>query len=77
MTLDEFRSVLHKAPFAPFTIRLADGHTLDVPHPDFVALTGGGLSAVVTFPKSNAFTVVDLMLVTRLEIAAPSQPLHS
>ena len=76
MTPDEFRSVLHKAPFEPFTIHLADGHTLRVPHPDFVALTGGGLSAVVTAPQSNAFTVVDLSLVSRLEVPAAPRPSH-
>ena len=68
MTPEELRSVLHKAPFEPFTIHLADGHSIAVPHPDFVALTGGGLSAVVTSPESNAFTVVDLLPVTRLEV---------
>jgi len=70
MTPDELRSALHKAPFEPFTIHLADGHSLHVPHPDFVALTGGGLSAVVTSLQSNAFSVVDLSLVTRLEVPA-------
>ena len=68
MTPDEFRSVLHRAPFEPFTIHLADGHKIEVPHPDFVAITGDGLSAVVTSPHSGGFTVIDLLLATRLEV---------
>jgi hypothetical protein len=32
------REALHKQPFEPFDMRLADGRSLLVPHPDFVAL---------------------------------------
>jgi hypothetical protein len=70
MTMEDLRSAVHKAPFQPFTIHLSDGHALHVPHPDFVALSGGGLSAVVTSLTSNGFTVVDISLITRLEVPA-------
>jgi hypothetical protein len=30
---------LHKQPFQPFTIRLADGRAVNVRHPDFVAIS--------------------------------------
>jgi hypothetical protein len=32
------RDALHRSAFQPFTIRLADGRALPVPHPDFVAI---------------------------------------
>jgi hypothetical protein len=38
MDIDEIRGALHRQPFEPFTIRLADGRSLPVPHPDFVAV---------------------------------------
>jgi hypothetical protein len=70
MTMDDLRSVVHRAPFEPFTIHLSDGHALHVPHPDFVALAGGGRSAVVTSLTSNGHTVVDISLISRLEVPA-------
>lgn len=73
MTTDELRKVLHKAPFTPFTIHLADGHFLHVPHPDFLALSGGG-AVIVTSPREFDYTVVDLSLVTRLEVPGSKQP---
>jgi hypothetical protein len=36
--LEEIRSLIRKAPFAPFRLHLADGRKLAVPHPDFVWL---------------------------------------
>jgi hypothetical protein len=74
MTMEDLRAAVHKAPFQPFTIHLADGHAIHVPHPDFVALAGGGLSAVVTSLTSNGFTVVDLSLISRLEVPAVPKP---
>jgi hypothetical protein len=50
-------------------MHLADGHSIHVPHPDFVALRGVS-AAIVTSPMSNAYAVVELALVTRLEIPA-------
>jgi hypothetical protein len=70
MTMEDLRDAVHQAPFQPFTIHLSDGHTIYVPHPDFVALSGGGLSAVVTSLTTNGFTVVDVSLITRLEVPA-------
>jgi hypothetical protein len=72
--MDELRSTVHKAPFEAFTMHLADGHAIHVPHPDFVALTGGGRTAVVTAMQSNAYTVVDISLITRLEVPAVPKP---
>jgi hypothetical protein len=39
MDIAGIREALHEQPFKPFTIRLADGRSLAVPHPDFVALS--------------------------------------
>jgi hypothetical protein len=58
-------------PFRPFTIHLADGRTLDVPHRDFVSLSPSG-RIIIVYQPNDAFNVVDLYLVTDLEIKAPA-----
>ncbi len=56
----------HKAqPFRPFAFRLADGRSLPVPHPEFLAFNGKGRTAVVT-DDGEGFEVVDLLLVVSL-----------
>ena len=47
MDINGIRQALHKEPFEPFTIRLADGRGLDVPHPDFVAIAPRRVIVVV------------------------------
>jgi hypothetical protein len=74
MTMDDLRSVVHKAPFQPFTIHLADANQLHVPNPDFIALAGGGASAVVTAVQGNGHNVVDISLITRIEVPAVPRP---
>ena len=38
MSIDSVRDALHRQPFHPFLIQLADGRAFFVAHPDFVAL---------------------------------------
>lgn len=61
---------MHAAPFQPFTIHVADGRSLPVPHPDFIAIMGSGRSVVVTSPveKESSFSIVDVPLITQLEV---------
>ena len=39
MEIEHLREALHKKPFEPFTIRLADGRSMLVQDPEFVALS--------------------------------------
>jgi len=41
--LQEIRELTQMAPFRPFTLYLADGRKLEVPHPDFVWLPRPGV----------------------------------
>ena len=70
MKLQRLRSVMHAAPFQPFTIHVADGRSLPVSHPDFIAVMGNGRSVVVTSPveKEPSFSIVDVPLITQLEV---------
>lgn len=59
---------MHRAqPFRPFVIHLADGRQLNVPHPEFVAITPPGRTIIVTKPDGT-HEVVDLLRVTTLEL---------
>ena len=71
MTINSLREVLDKVPFRPFAIRLADGRSLEVPHPDFITVTGGGRTAIVSSQVEKRYSIVDLLLVTELEVRIP------
>lgn len=69
MKIESIREALHAQPFRPFSIHLADGGRIRVLHQDFVALAPAGREFIVYQPD-NSHQIVDVMLVTRLEIGA-------
>lgn len=69
MRSDELGQLLRAQPFRPFRIHLADGRAFAVQHPDFVARSPTGRSAVVYGPD-GAFEILDLVLVSSLEVGA-------
>lgn len=70
MKTDHLRDTLHAAPFKPFTIHVADGRSVRVPHPDFIALSGNGRLAIVISAAgdSPSYFVIDVPLITQLEV---------
>ncbi len=70
MKIDHLRETLHAAPFKPFTIHVADGRSLHVPHPDFIAIDGNGRLVIVISPahQSPSYSVIDAPLITQLEV---------
>jgi hypothetical protein len=67
MTIAGIRESLHRQPFRAFAIQLADGRSLPVPHPDFVALTPR--LAIVT-AEDGGWSVVEPLLVASLDYEA-------
>ena len=67
MTIEQLRLVLHAAPFRPFTIHLADGRQIRVPHPDFVAQSPTGRTIII-YQEDESFSIVDPLLVTELKV---------
>jgi hypothetical protein len=67
--IEQFRALLHRQPFQPFTIRMADGRAIDVAHPDFVALSHSVRTVVVSQPNES-YSVLDLLLMTELQVSA-------
>ena len=64
MDIAGVREVLHRQPFQPFVIRLADGRSLSVPHPDFVAL---GSRRIVVVAEDDTWTVIEPLLIVSLD----------
>ena len=74
MQIDAIREALRKQPFRPFTLRLADGEELTVPHPDFVAILGR--TAVVASPRlDDSYSIIEPLLIVAIEYAgSTAQP---
>ena len=68
MKVDELRARIHAIPFQPFIVHVPDGRSIQVPHPDFIAITGTGRTAFITFEKKPSFAVIDIPLITQLEV---------
>jgi hypothetical protein len=64
MDIAGVREALHKQPFEPFAIRLADGRSLPVPHPDFVALTP---RRVIVGAEDDSWSIVEPLLIASLD----------
>jgi hypothetical protein len=69
MKIERLREALHTQPFRPFWIHLADGGRIPVEHEDFVALEPAGREIIV-YLRDNSHHIVDVLLVTRLEVKA-------
>ena len=67
MQIKELQSFYRAQPFRPFTVHVADGRGIRVEHPELMALSPTGRSAVV-YGKDGAFEVVDVPLVISLEL---------
>jgi hypothetical protein len=70
MTTEQLRSARRSVPFWPFTIRMADGKTFSIAHPDFLSISPAGRTVVVYHPDSAS--IVDLLLMMELELSPPS-----
>jgi hypothetical protein len=73
MTSEQLRATRDASPFRPFTVHLADGRSLRVPHRDFLSLSPGGRTIIV-YHAAEAFSVLDLLLVTELAVDGPHVP---
>ena len=47
MTIEQLRNVHQARPFRPFTIHMADGRALHVPHSEFLSHSASGRTVVV------------------------------
>jgi hypothetical protein len=66
MTVTQFLKLLEAQPFQPFVIHMPGERTLTVPHPEHAWIAPEGRTAVIW--QDRAFNIIDLYLVTDLEV---------
>lgn len=64
-TIDQVRGVMHAGPFRPFRVRLVDGRSFIVRHPDFIAISPGR-GRDCTFHDDEGPHYLDLGLVVEI-----------
>ncbi|MBI2925588.1 MAG: hypothetical protein HYY24_07780 [Verrucomicrobia bacterium] len=67
MTIEKIRELYEVEPFHPFIMHLADGREIPVIHREFLASAPSGRTVIV-FQPDDSFNIVDLLLVTDLEV---------
>lgn len=67
MTIDQIREVHDARPFKPFTLVIADGSRIHVPHPEFMAHPGKG-RIISVFDARGVAKIIDLLMVTYIEM---------
>lgn len=72
MTVERIRQAYSEPPFQPFTLHLADGREIDVPHREFMAVGPGG-GIIIVYRPDESYHVVDLLLVTDLHVSPLQQ----
>jgi hypothetical protein len=61
------RQALTAQPFQSFTLHLADGRSIDVPHSEFASVSHSGRRVIVE-KTDDSWQVVDTLLINRIEI---------
>jgi hypothetical protein len=70
MDIAGVREALHRQPFEPFELRLADGRAIPVRHRDFVAL---GTRRIVVVSEDDQTLIIEPLLIVSLD-TLPTTP---
>jgi hypothetical protein len=69
VTIEQLRATAKAQPFVPFTLRLADGRSYTIEHPDFIASHPQGRTIIVFKPgEGGDLEIIDLLLVVGIEV---------
>lgn len=71
MDLAGIREALGHQPFEPFAMRLADGRSLDVRHPEMVAV---GRRRIIVVQPDDSWSVTEPLTVVSLDYNGSSTP---
>jgi len=71
MDLQQIREALRRQPFEPFKIRLADGRSLAIPHPEMVAI---GKRRVIVVEADDSWSVIGPLLIVSLDYNGKYRP---
>lgn len=70
MSADELKRLLNAVPFRPFAVYLPSEKTFRIPHSDFASLAPNGRTLIIWIQNSGAFDILDVPLITRVEVEA-------
>jgi len=75
MTGEKLRELHRAEPFRLFRLHLADGRSIEVRHPELMAISASGRIAVVFVPdaQSNANHHIDTLMITDVELSGNGQ----
>ena len=71
MDLQGIREALQHQPFEAFSIRLADGRSLPVPHPEMVAI---GKRRIIVVEANDSWSIVEPLLIVWLDYNGKHHP---
>jgi len=66
MTTEQIDDALHRQPFVPFTLHIADGRKIHVDHEDFVMRSRSG-RAIAVYRENDRIETFDVFLITSIE----------
>ena len=76
MTIEELRDAHLKRPFHPFTLELADGQRIAVPHPEFMTSAPKSRTFAV-YTAQGAHKIIDLLMVVAINFENGSRSRRS
>ena len=75
MKAESLRRLIEANPFQPFSVNLADGRALKVPHRDFISHSPN-YRMVTVWREDDSADFVDLMLVIGFHVGKPQRNGH-
>jgi hypothetical protein len=63
MTPDDLRSLLHEQPFRPIRLHMSNGRTIDVRHPEMVAIADEVAAVTVPVAENGRTTIRVISLI--------------
>ena len=73
MDISFIRQAIHRQTFRPFTFRLADGRSLQVLRPEFVAVSPSGREMAVFSGPEESLLILEPRLIMSIDYAATQQ----
>lgn len=67
MNIDQIKEARDARPFKPFTLSLADGRRLGVPHPEYLSFPPAWSRSLIVAQPSGSVSVVNALLVVSLD----------
>lgn len=71
-TIEQIRDAMHRAPFSPLTVRLIDGRSFVVRHPDFIAVSPEPRGRGVLIFDDARVNTIDALMVVSVEYPDPA-----